>query len=36
MNKNYMAPLDEILAAKSTGDEAEKRVLDIGCGSGIW
>ena len=35
MNKNYMAPVDEHLKSKSNGD-GEKKVLDIGCGSGIW
>jgi ribosomal protein L11 methylase PrmA len=35
MNKNYMAPVDEQLKSKSSGDEGEKKVLDIGCGSGI-
>jgi hypothetical protein len=36
MNKNYMAPVDEHLKSRSNGDESEKKVLDIGCGSGIW
>ena len=36
MNKNYMAPIDEHLKSKSNVDEGAKKVLDIGCGSGIW
>jgi len=36
MNKNYMAPVDEHLKSKSNVDESQKKVLDIGCGSGIW
>lgn len=33
--KNYLAPLAELLNAE-TKDGSEKKVLDVGCGSGIW
>jgi ribosomal protein L11 methylase PrmA len=33
--KNYLAPLAELLSAESK-DGSEKKVLDVGCGSGIW
>jgi len=33
--KNYLAPLAQLLNAKSS-DGSEKKVLDVGCGSGIW
>jgi len=31
---NYLAPLAELLNAESDG--SEEKVLDVGCGSGIW
>lgn len=33
--KNYLAPLAELLNAESV-DGREKKILDVGCGSGIW
>jgi 2-polyprenyl-3-methyl-5-hydroxy-6-metoxy-1,4-benzoquinol methylase len=32
---NYLAPLAELLNTESA-DGSEKKVLDVGCGSGIW
>jgi len=31
---NYLAPLAELLNTEAGG--SEKKVLDVGCGSGIW
>lgn len=35
-NKNYIAPMAEVLNKGTLGDKQERKVLDIGCGSGIW
>ena len=32
-DKNYVGPIEEVLNAPS---DRKRRVLDIGCGSGIW
>jgi hypothetical protein len=35
-NKNYLAPIEQLLNTGTIEERKERKVLDIGCGSGIW
>jgi hypothetical protein len=35
-NKNYLAPIEQLLNAGTIEERKERKVLDVGCGSGIW